>query len=269
MIYTSYFANVKNLPASVIPVAICGKAPNWWEGLHYPILAPKWSFFSVWKETKDNDYYIEHFINEVLKPLDVQKVIKDLLTLVGNFKGLTYLPDIALICYEKPNEFCHRHLVRDWFRENGIACNEWINDSVQNQKPACDCIHYDGELALCRLHTSWSTAMPSITVCEGKCKDYEQEPERCRWCNNYRTDHNLNPDNDMHAGTVGITSPHYQIMYCTGNHDAPRIEYNRWDDKGATPMWHTMGIYYPKYCPECGRKIDEWPECHSSGNNVK
>jgi SAM-dependent methyltransferase len=32
---------------------------------------------------------------------------------------------IALICYEKPSDFCHRHLVADWLNENGIECKEW------------------------------------------------------------------------------------------------------------------------------------------------
>lgn len=41
MIYTSYFANVKNLPSEVIPIAICGGVPEWWCGLQYRKLAPK------------------------------------------------------------------------------------------------------------------------------------------------------------------------------------------------------------------------------------
>ena len=45
-----------------------------------------------------------------------------------------------------------------------------------------------------------------------------------------------------------------------GNRDALRIEFNRWNDNDK--MWHTVGRYYPKYCPECGRKITEWPEVH-------
>lgn len=32
--------------------------------------------------------------------------------------------DIALICYEKPSDFCHRHLVAQWLRDNGFGCSE-------------------------------------------------------------------------------------------------------------------------------------------------
>lgn len=43
--------------------------------------------------------------------------------------NVAYSPDwhIALICYEKPSDFCHRHLVADWLNKNGIPCEEWVN----------------------------------------------------------------------------------------------------------------------------------------------
>ena len=45
MIYTSYFAKLNKLPEYVIPISICGKAPDWYKGLQYKKLAPKWKFF--------------------------------------------------------------------------------------------------------------------------------------------------------------------------------------------------------------------------------
>lgn len=32
---------------------------------------------------------------------------------------------IALVCYEKPSDFCHRHLVAQWLSQNGFKCKEW------------------------------------------------------------------------------------------------------------------------------------------------
>ena len=47
-------------------------------------------------------------------------------TLAIDYSGdLKEVPRIALICYEKPTDFCHRHLVADWFNKNGILCEEW------------------------------------------------------------------------------------------------------------------------------------------------
>ena len=118
MIYTSYFAKLKSLPEDVIPISICGKAPDWYKGLQYKKLAPKYDFFMKWKENHDNDYYIECFNEQVLDKLDPMRVYQELCSLAKS-------DDIALICYEKPSDFCHRHLVADWLRERGFDVEEY------------------------------------------------------------------------------------------------------------------------------------------------
>ena len=80
-----------------------------------------------WKENHDNDYYIKHFYAEVLDQLDAANVIKELNNLVSNVNG----KDIALICYEKPSDFCHRHLVAEWLNQNGFKCEEWRSKCVK------------------------------------------------------------------------------------------------------------------------------------------
>ena len=126
-IYTTYFAQLRNLPQNIVPISICGKAPNWYKGLQYKKLAPKYSFFSVWKETKDNNYYIEHFNKEVLSELKQSEVIKELRILSNNHS-------IALVCYEKPSDFCHRHLVSKWFKDANIEVEEWRNKNEDSSK---------------------------------------------------------------------------------------------------------------------------------------
>ena len=121
MIYTSYFAKVKSLPESIVPISICGKAPKGYNGLQYKKLAPKYDFFMKWKENHDNDYYIKCFNEQVLNNLNITEVLSDLSDMVLNL-GKT---DVCLICYEKPEDFCHRHLVADWFIKNGIKCEEY------------------------------------------------------------------------------------------------------------------------------------------------
>lgn len=121
MIYTSYFAKLSKLPANITPIAICGKSPEWYKGIQYKKLAPKWSFFSIWKETHDNEYYIKHFNEEVLNPLNANDVINELYSLAGKNQD----NDIVLICYEKPGDFCHRHLVADWLTSNGYPVEEY------------------------------------------------------------------------------------------------------------------------------------------------
>lgn len=136
MIYTSYFAKLKSLPYNIVPISICGKAPDWYKGLQYKKLAPKYDFFMKWKENHDNDYYIKCFNEQVLNSLDVYEVIDSLYSLLTDEEKMliemTNCPpwsnpyvNIALICYEKPSDFCHRHLVADWLNNNDINCEEY------------------------------------------------------------------------------------------------------------------------------------------------
>jgi len=133
VIYTSYFAKIKQLENNnIIPISICGKAPDWYKGLQYKKLAPKYGFFMEWKKNHDNDYYIKCFKEQVLDKLNAEDVVKELdnillyETTAIDYKGdCKKIPKIALICYEKPSDFCHRHLVADWLNENGFKCEEW------------------------------------------------------------------------------------------------------------------------------------------------
>lgn len=79
-------------------------------GLAMPELAPKKEFWQVWhnslgkipKEASDK-YYVKEYYKQVLSKLDPHDVLKK-------------IPDGSiLLCYEKPDEFCHRHIVAFWF----------------------------------------------------------------------------------------------------------------------------------------------------------
>lgn len=118
MIYTSYFAKLKSLPDNIIPISICGKAPDWYTGLQYKKLAPKYNFFMEWKENHDNDYYIKCFNEQVLNRLNPMRVYQELCSLAKS-------DEICLVCYEKPTDFCHRHLVADWLRNRGFDIEEY------------------------------------------------------------------------------------------------------------------------------------------------
>jgi len=116
--YTSYFAKLKDLPEDIVPISICGKAPAWYTGIQYKKLAPKYSFFAKYKEDGDAEHYDKCFQEQVLGVLDFNQTIEELMNLSGG-------KDIALICYEKPTDFCHRQLVADWIREHGLECSEY------------------------------------------------------------------------------------------------------------------------------------------------
>lgn len=138
MLYTTYFAKLRSLPDNVIPVSICAKAPDWYDGIQYKKLAPKYGFFKEWKRTHDNEYYIQHFNDEVLSPLDVVVVVNELqVAMPEEVKMKMHAPlwankhfHVALVCYEKSEDFCHRHLVSEWLNESGFPCTEWDADKT-------------------------------------------------------------------------------------------------------------------------------------------
>ena len=76
--------------------------------MEYKRLAPSWSIFSEYKYgegTQEN--YVRRFKAEILGKLSREQVLQDLEEMSGG-------KDVALCCYEKPGDFCHRHIVKDW-----------------------------------------------------------------------------------------------------------------------------------------------------------
>lgn len=137
MIYTSYFAKLKKMPNNIIPISICGKAPEFYKGLQYKKLAPKYGFFMEWKKNHNNDFYIEHYNDEVLSKLNPYDILLELYNLLSNEQKQVLKTEkrniwnsqkihIALLCYEKPSDFCHRHLLAKWLNKYGFECKEWI-----------------------------------------------------------------------------------------------------------------------------------------------
>jgi hypothetical protein len=69
----------------------------------------------------------------------------------------------------------------------------------------------------------------------------------------------LDDSNDFGASTVGVTwslpnSYLHQMYLNSGGGKANHLEVCEW----YNGRWHTVGVYYPKFCPECGRKLDEY-----------
>jgi hypothetical protein len=101
-IYTSYFANLKNLDSDLFPIAIVRKFPQYAQIIpNYQKLAPTSKMLTI-----SQDEY-EYCFDKILKSLDAETVIKELAEISSG-------KDVVLVCYEKNGSFCHRHLVADW-----------------------------------------------------------------------------------------------------------------------------------------------------------
>ena len=112
MIFTSYFANLKNCPKNYRKVAICQYPPKGWSSEIEQALTPTKTLFSAIKYGKITMEEFDEQFNEQLSKLDPLEV------------GFKY-QDSILLCYEKdPNE-CHRKQVAEWLESNGVGCEEY------------------------------------------------------------------------------------------------------------------------------------------------
>lgn len=120
--YTGYFANLKSYK-DLIPIAICQYMPKYiGRMLSYKKIAPPENLLSGYKQGNiSNEGYKNIYRNTVLNCLDARNVLNDLKKISEG-----HLDQIILLCYERPDEFCHRHLFADWFQQKcGIKVHEY------------------------------------------------------------------------------------------------------------------------------------------------
>ena len=67
-------------------------------------------------------------------------------------------------------------------------------------------------------------------------------------------DGGLHDENDFSSSTIGFSDGKHQFYINSGGGRAINIEACEW----YNGRWHTIGYYFPKFCPECGRKLDEY-----------
>lgn len=115
--FTSYFAKSGKLSNAV---CIALYPPRWFPGI--PVLkelAPTKQILSKWNAAKKDpslvyteEMYSADYHAEVLSKLDPKFIYA---TIEGKI----------LCCYEKPGEFCHRHLVAKWLNDHvGVTITE-------------------------------------------------------------------------------------------------------------------------------------------------
>jgi len=134
-LFTSYFGRMKKIKSvdpDMVFISICGKAPTWFTGPQFKILAPRWVWWREWHDKFQDDldgaesvaWYSQKYAKTVLSKLDPKRVsseLEDIITENGGSRG-------CLLCFETPEKFCHRHLAARWLSGSGIPCSEWTND---------------------------------------------------------------------------------------------------------------------------------------------
>lgn len=121
-IYTSYFSNkrLKNKEGIKIPVCLslqnCTGGPfNRW----YKELAPSLEIFKKYKSVGNKTKSIKNwFTREYLRKLNELKNSYKLEGYIDELRELVQYNDVFLLCYERPAEFCHRHVLAEYLNNN-------------------------------------------------------------------------------------------------------------------------------------------------------
>ena len=85
-------------------------------GNQYKVLAPPYDLVLALKTKKINqEQFAQIYNDQVLSKLKPRNIYDYLIRTFGD--------DATLLCFEKPDDFCHRHLVSQWFRNNRVCCH--------------------------------------------------------------------------------------------------------------------------------------------------
>ncbi len=131
-IYTGNYDECK--VGNLISISGDGGRSIGFEGKTLPILAPKKEFWTIWhdsigkiSEEENNKYYIEQYYKQVLKKVNIKEILKDEVNPI-------------LLCYEKGNTFCHRHVLAEYIelvykeKVRDIKIDENLNIE-ENERP--------------------------------------------------------------------------------------------------------------------------------------
>lgn len=151
MIYTSYYAQLKNFPENYHPIGISQFPPKWYEGAVLKDLAPLPYIINTWNKYAKNllpntpdrikweEWYNKKFKTEIIDKLNVNEIIEKLCNITNidnNILPIWENPNehIVLCCFEKSEDFCHRNIIANWFNENNIPCREITKDELLKEK---------------------------------------------------------------------------------------------------------------------------------------
>ena len=107
MIYTGYYGGLQKVSGSVVKVQVSNSAPVPTD-IVFEKAIPDWAF--IVKPYKDGNITKEEYTERYLLQLDKYSENITGVARYFNESGKDYI----LLCYEKPGDFCHRHILADY-----------------------------------------------------------------------------------------------------------------------------------------------------------
>jgi len=114
MLFTSYFGKVKKLGSKYKYYSIARITPKWFDGERMEDLAPSYNLLNAYKRGMDEITFSRKYLGEINQILDM-----DVIRRIADSKER-----IVLLCYERSEDFCHRHILAEFLRRRGISVRE-------------------------------------------------------------------------------------------------------------------------------------------------
>lgn len=122
-VWTGYYAQMKKYAqADLVPVSIAYLTPVWYMGETCFELAPPRKLLVGYKDGVVSQKEYTKKYNDFLKTVNWGDVIEKLYIISDKHEG----KDLVLCCYEKPSDFCHRHLLAEYLTKHGMDVQEWL-----------------------------------------------------------------------------------------------------------------------------------------------
>ena len=160
-------------------------------------------------------------------------------------------------CNIEPETMCAQYVDNSFckhYQDNGVCSMHGLFCDIPYDK----CKDYESNARWNNTHTSFDDIKGITTV----------KPRYCKFCFNARiykpTDEErmdpysteLTDENDFSSCSVGhCYDKHRRFMISSGNGMLVKLEFEMFDNSNRG--WYPLGVYYPKFCPECGRKLSE------------
>lgn len=129
MIFTSYFAQIRNFTDNIVPLSIAQYPPKWYTGACTKLLAPPSELLLSYKgQGVSEEEYTKVYTKKIVDLInsgqfDLNKLADTVIPFTGD--GLpvkdSQTNHLALCCFEKPTDFCHRHILASILSDYQIA----------------------------------------------------------------------------------------------------------------------------------------------------
>lgn len=115
MIYTSYFAKLKYYQSNNLsPLRISNGGRNIVEHKVNSFI-PEWKIVDAHKKRLiDNEAYKRLYLLQLSSFIEDPKLNLMMESILSSLNQL----NAVLLCYEKPEKFCHRHILAEWIKDN-------------------------------------------------------------------------------------------------------------------------------------------------------